>query len=102
MKTKITALTLFVFLFTGCGITYGTINPETKEVSFWLGKEYDQFVLVYEKDGEKLTIFADKVQALKSQKLIQEGLVGAVKAGICGISPLPSCPAGVQAASPLP
>ena len=89
MKTKITALILLLIAISGCGITYGTINPETKEVSFWLGKEYDKFVLVYEKDGEKLTIFADKVQALESQKLIKEGLVDAVKAGIKAAVPIP-------------
>ena len=79
-------VSLFVFI-AGCGITRGSFNPETKEVSFWMGKEYDKFVLYYESNDGKLYVVADKVKALESQKLIPKGIESFVKGAVKGIVP---------------
>jgi len=88
MKTKTLILILLIYLLSGCGITHGSYNPDTKELSFWMGKEYDQFVLYYKKDGEEIFIQAKKVAAFKGQQLIKEGLIDAVKAGVKAASPI--------------
>ena len=89
MKTKVLALIFLSFLLSGCGITHGHYNAETRELDFWMGKEYDSFVLYYKKDGEEIFIQAKKVAAFKGQQLIKEGLVDAVKEGVKAAIPIP-------------
>jgi len=89
LKPKIIALILWVVVLPGCGITYGSYNPETRDLDFWMGKEYDQFVLYYKNGDEVLIIRADNVDAVEVQKLIKSGIVDSVKAGVKAFSPIP-------------
>jgi len=89
MKTKIIVF-LFLFLFlSGCGITQGSYNPDTKELNFWLGKEYGSLVLYYKNGDVEFFIHAKNVDAFEGQGLIKEGLVDAVKAGVKAAMPIP-------------
>lgn len=88
MKAKTLILVLMLLFFSGC--TYGRFNAETKEFSFWSTKEFDSFEVIYQRGKDAITVKAKKVKAFEGQKIIVE----AVKAGVCDISPLPSCPKG--------
>lgn len=89
MKTKIFVLISLLILLSGCGITRGSYNPETKELRFWMGKEYDSFTLIYKNGDEEFYIHAKNVDAFEGQKLIKEGFIDAVKAGVKATIPAP-------------
>ena len=89
MKTKLLALILLSVLLSGCGITRGSYNPETKELSFWMGKEYDSFTLIYKNGDEEFYIHAKNVDAFEGQELIKSGFIDAVKAGVKAAIPVP-------------
>lgn len=71
------ALLVFVLslILNGCGLSYGSFNPETKQATFILGKEYREFVFYYESDGTKVYVLANEVQAIEGQKEILKGVV---------------------------
>lgn len=78
MKTKLLTIILLTLVLSGCGLTYAHFNPETKEFTFWSGKEYQEFAVEFKNGNDSLSVSASKVEAVEGQKIF----VDAVKAGV--------------------